>query len=844
MLHHRTRSRKKGLVWHYLQYTIVGGLLFSIFALSGLFIWASSIKLPDFSLFAARKVSQSTKIYDSSGEILLYDVHKDARRTVVPYDAISINIKNATVAIEDERFYQHPGIEPKAILRAVLVNLKLREGYSGQGGSTITQQVIKNSLLTSEKTITRKIKEWILAMKLERVMTKEQILGLYLNEVPYGGSLYGVEEASLAFFGKRASAVTLAEAAYLAALPQAPTYYSPYRNNTSALESRKDLVLKRMFNMGSISAEEYTAAKAEKVRFLPQEEQGIRAPHFVMFVREQLAEMYGEDVLNNAGLTVYTTLDMDLQEKAEGVVKKYANDMEKQFNANNTALVAVEPKTGAIKVMVGSRDYFDTEHEGNFNVALAKRQPGSAFKPFVYAAAFEKGYTPDTVVFDVPTQFSTRCDVDGHPLVGTDESICYMPENYDHRYRGPISLRDALAQSVNVPAVKMLYLVGVGKAIEFAERVGITSLADPGRYGLTLVLGGGEVSLLDMTSAYGVFANDGKREPYFGISKIVDGSGVVVYEHLPSEQVAMDPEIARKISSVLSDNDARAPAFGEDSYLRVHGKDVAVKTGTTNDYRDAWIIGYTPSLAVGAWAGNNDNTPMEKKVAGFIIAPLWNAFFMSASTSVNEEYFLPPQPTPKNIKPALRGVWYGGETFAVDKISGKLATDFTPDEYRVDRVIPNPHEILYWVNKEDPLGAPPQNPYLDPQFILWELPAQRWIAANGLPLDALQGIPAGFDDVHRPEFLPQISLVSPTATGTYILNEKLVITPSVHSTFSIDRVDFFVNESYLGSSKVIPYSFAFVPADILKTSTEATLRVAVYDSMGNKNEVSVPLFFR
>ncbi len=834
--------RGKKRIRRSIQLIIITGLISGIFLVSGFLIWATTIKIPDFSLFENRKVSQSTKIYDRTGTILLYDVHKDVRRTIVPFESISPFSKNATVAIEDEQFYQHGGVQLKAILRAILVNLHLKNGYLGQGGSTITQQVIKNALLSNEKTVTRKLKEWILAVKLERMMNKEQILTLYLNEAPYGGNIYGIEEASMAFFGKHARDINLAEAAYLAALPQAPTLYSPYGNHTDKLEARKNLVLKKMRDLGMITEESYQQALQTEVKFIPPQIGGIRAPHFVMFIKEQLAEQYGETTLNEGGLKVITTINMDMQEKAEQIVKQYAATNEKTFNASNTALVAIDPKTGQILTMVGSRDYFDEKHDGNFNIALAKRQPGSAFKPFVYGAGFEKGYTPDTTLFDVPTQFSTRCDAEGNPLPGSTAAMCYMPENYDHQYRGPMSVRDALAQSVNVPAVKMLYLVGVESAIDFAERLGITTLADKARYGLTLVLGGGEVSLLDMTSAYSVFANDGKRNPYTGILQIEDAQGQTLYEYTQNENQVINPEIARKISDVLSDNVARAPAFGADSYLHFANHEVAVKTGTTNNYRDAWIIGYTPSLAVGAWAGNNDNTPMEKKVAGFIVAPLWNAFFTEAFTMIPEEHLFEPQPIPQTIKPALRGIWYGGETYAVDKISGKRATEFTPSNLIEERVIPNPHDILYWVNKDDPTGPAPANPYTDPQFLLWEIPAQRWIGSHGLPPQALTAIPEGFDDLHNPGSLPQLTIANPVATTTYSRSEKLLIQTLVTASFPIDRVDFFIDDTFLGSTRTMPYDFSFIPEEeVSGLASTSVIRVVVYDTVGNKNEKTVPL---
>ncbi len=815
---------------------VLGMLLLGVFVLSGFLVWAASIELPDFHLLDQRKVAQSTKIYDRTGENLLYDVHQDVRRTVVTFEEISPYIKNATVAIEDDQFYNHFGIEPTAILRAILVNLHLKQGYSGQGGSTITQQVIKMALLSPEKSITRKVKEWILSVRLERVMTKEQILGLYLNEAPYGGNIYGVEEASRMFFGKSAKDVTLAEAAYLASLPQAPTLYSPYGTNKKLLDTRKDLVLKKMLELNMITGDEYALARKEEVRFIPSAERGIRAPHFVMFIRQLLAQKYGEDALNEEGLRVITTLNLDLQTQAEDIVKKYALENTKTFNASNAALVAIDPKTGEILAMVGSRDYFDTKIDGNFNIATANRQPGSAFKPFVYAAGLEMGYTQEMRLFDVPTQFSTRCDAFGNPLGNATADDCYMPTNYDGQYRGPMTLKNAVAQSVNIPAVKMLYLVGLDRALNFAKKVGITTLGDKSRYGLTLVLGGGEVSLLDMTSAYGVFANDGARAPYQGILKVEDDRGATLEEYAPHADRVMDSDVAHNISDMLSDNDARTPAFGAQSYLYFPDHQVAVKTGTTNDYRDAWIIGYTPSLVVGAWAGNNDNSPMEKKVAGFIVAPLWNAFFQKAFAKIPNERFFSPLSVPKSTKPALRGIWEGSQVFDVDKFSGKLATQYTPEDARMERVAPDPHEILHWVNKDDPTGTPPINPSADPQYQLWEIPAQLWIAKNGLPSIVTRDIPTSPDDIHTLEHQPSGYFIAPATSTVSGLGDRLTIEAAIHSTYPITLVEFYFNNQLLGTVQQPPYTISFVPQESGGTIGSNELKMVIRDFVYNKIE--------
>lgn len=710
-----TAATKRRLREIAIDAAIVAGVL-SLVLGGVLLLWVSTLEIPDLSSFEERRVLQSTKIYDRTGEIVLYDLHQDVRRTVVPYEQISRHIKNATVAIEDDTFFEHSGVRPLRTLKAVFDNLVSGSLLGGQGGSTITQQVIKNSVLVREKTLARKVKEWILALKLERELSKEEILAHYLNESPYGGTIYGVEEASRAFFGKSASDVTLAEAAYIASLPQAPTYLSPYGQNRDALEARKNLTLERMLENDFITEDEYNAALAEKVTFAPQMTSGIRAPHFVFYVRDYLARVYGEDSLAERGLKVVTTLDADLQAKAEETVKKFALSNKETFDAENAALVAIDPRTGEILAMVGSRDYFDTDIDGNFNAAIANRQPGSSFKPFVYATAFKKGYTPETVVFDLKTQFSTACE----PSFLETTDTCYSPSNYDNQFRGPVSLKNALAQSLNIPAVKTLYLAGLDASLKTASDLGITTLVDKDRYGLTLVLGGGEVKLLDMVGAYGVFANEGERNDTTSILRIEDSTGTVVEEHKPVPRRVLDRDIALQITDILSDNEARTPLYGPNSTLYFPGIDVAAKTGTTNDYRDAWVVGYTRNLAVGAWAGNNDNHPMQK-LAGMIVTPLWREFMDYAITKYEPGTFAEPQATPSDLKPALRGIWFDTGAFA----------DTDIDDFSLDRAVANAHDILYFVDKDDPRGPTPTRPQRDPQFEYWEYSVSLWKSARG-----------------------------------------------------------------------------------------------------------------
>src|SRR3989344_2460729 len=467
----RRHARTHRHVFRGLKTAFAALFLLGMLGMGMLVAWGAVLAIPSLDNFQNRKVAESTKIYDRTGNVLLYDVHGTMRRTAVPLDAISTNIRNATVAIEDTEFYQHFGFRPLSFARALFANI-FSVSFS-QGGSTITQQVVKNSLLTRDKTIIRKLKEIILSIKLERIYSKDQILYTYLNETSYGGTIYGVQEACQYFFGIDAKDATLAQAAYLAALPQAPTRYSPYGNHRDELEKRKNLVLQKMKENNFISDAEHEDAMKEEVAFKDTAEAGIKAPHFVFYVREYLEAKYGADAVENSGLQVITTLDYDLQKKAEETLTKAALLNEKTFNASNAGLIAIEPKSGQILAMVGSRGYFDKGIDGMVNITLANRQPGSSFKPFVYATAFEKGYTPDTVVFDLQTQFSTLCNPTD---TASDTPPCYSPGNYDQKFRGPMTLRDALAQSVNVPSVKVLYLAGIDDSIKIAEDMGLTTL--------------------------------------------------------------------------------------------------------------------------------------------------------------------------------------------------------------------------------------------------------------------------------------------------------------------------------------------------------------------------------
>ncbi|HVT75141.1 MAG TPA: transglycosylase domain-containing protein [Candidatus Paceibacterota bacterium] len=816
-----------------------------IFA-SGIILWISSFQLPDLSSFDSRKVTESTKIYDRTGTVLLYDLNQGVKRTVLPSSDISPLIKNATVAIEDEDFYHHGGIKISSIIRAVLANI-VSGGYS-QGGSTITQQVVKNTLLTGNKSISRKIKEWVLAVKLDKALPKDTILSIYLNENPYGGSIYGVEEASRQFFAKDAKDVTLAEAAYLAAIPQATTYYSPYGKNTAALETRKNLVLQKMLDLHFIDKKAYDDAKAEKVQFQPQDQYGIKAPHFVFFVKQYLESILGQGSLANEGYKVITTIDADLQAKAEDLVKTTAFSNEKNFNASNAALVAIDPHTGDIVSMVGSRDYFDKEIDGQFNAAISpNRQPGSTMKPIIYSEAFIKGYTPDTVLFDLPTEFSTQCMpsltdmyASSTPISpDTDPKSCYNPDNYDGKFRGPLSLRDSLAQSINVTSVKTLYLAGIKDSLGLAKDMGITSLTNPDQYGLTLVLGGGEISLLEMTNAYGVFANDGVRVPYRSVLSVKDSNGNDV--RLPSQKQSrvLPANIAETISDILSDNTARTPAYGPNSVLYFPTRDVAVKTGTTNDSRDAWTVGYTPNLVIGVWAGNNDNSPMVKKVAGQIVAPMWSSFMKTALAALPDERFVPPTPAdPATLKPVMKGIWQGGQTYTIDTVSGKLATQFTPAETRKEVAIQSVHDILYWVDKTNPLGPQPIDPSKDPQFIRWETPVRIWAQQNGYADQSGSVIPTQSDDVHTQNNTFSANINNIDSSKTYDLSDSLSLQVGSSGPYPIAQATLYINDTFVQTITNAPFVFRFSPNDIPNIKENNVARIVAQDTIYNRREAT------
>ncbi|NCO44501.1 PBP1A family penicillin-binding protein [Candidatus Wolfebacteria bacterium] len=658
-------------------------------------------ELPNPEEFIDGQITQSTKIYDRAGEVLLYEIHGDQKRTVIPFSDIPQYSKEATLAIEDQNFYHHAAMDWKGTLRALITNLTT--GEMSQGGSTITQQLARNTFLTAEKTIQRKIKELILANWIEEKYTKDKILELYLNQIPYGTNAYGIESASQTYFNKSAKDLSLAESATLAAMIQAPSYYSPWGTHMEELINRKNYVLEQMNKLGFIDKQEEESAQKIKLVFASQNIGIIKAPHFVMMVEDYLIQKYGEDIVEKGGLRVITTLDWKLQQIAETAVENGANRNTELYQGKNAALVAQDPKTGQILALVGSKDYFDKSVDGNFNVAVqGLRQPGSSFKPFAYVTAFEKGYSPNTVIFDLPTEFSSYTDVCRLVNINyNDENpLCFHPQNFDGDFRGPINLRNSLAQSINVASVKVLYLAGLNDTIKTAQNFGLTTINDPGRYGLSLVLGGGEVKLIDMVEAYSVFSQEGIKHNQAIILEVDSAKGDILEKYLDQATRVIDQQYPKLVNNILSDIDARAGLFQSSLNLTVFpGRDVALKTGTTNDYKDAWTLGYTPFLTIGVWAGNSDNTPMQKHAGSILAAvPIWSEFMNAALQNYPMEFFNKPDGVQEN-KPMMNGEYI---------INGQV------------------HEILYYVDKTNPMGPQPLNPEYDSQFWNWELPLKNW----------------------------------------------------------------------------------------------------------------------
>jgi len=725
------------------------------FAVIGVYAYYAK-DLPDYTQLDRRRVFQTARILDRNGILLgEFNDPQGGRRTVIPISKMPRTLLDATIAAEDANFYEHPGFDVLAILRALYLNVRGREIVSG--ASTITQQLVKNTLLTPEQTPDRKIKEAILAWEVSRRYSKDRILELYLNEVYYGNLSYGVEAAAQTYFGRSVSDLDLAQVTFMAGLPQAPSAYDPYVNPQGARE-RQDYVLDQMVRHGMITREQADAARAEPIALRPRQQNGpVEAPHFVNFIRELLERSYPSDTLFREGLQIRTTLDLRLQRLAENAARSQIAEL-RERNASNAAVVAIKPETGEILAMVGSVDYNDVGISGQVNVALRDRQPGSTLKPFTYLTAFSQGWAPATMVMDVPTTFG-----------GT-----YTPLNYDGRFRGPVSVRRALAASLNIPAVKALEAVGIDAMLTTAHKMGINGLRDPNRYGLSVTLGGGEVTLLDLTYAYTPFANNGLQtgnplaaadrtpssrqfEP-IGILEIRNAAGAILYQQRPAEpkQVA-DPGLAYLITDILGDDAARAETYGPNSPLKL-SRPSAVKTGTTDDFRDSWVVGYTPDLVTGVWVGNNDGSPMKDVQGASGAGRIWHQFMEEALDGVPARTFQRPADVVEREVCQLSGL------LPTPECPKTVVELFTPTD------LPNRPDDLYRrvevckVNGKLAFDLVPANARESKVFAVFPQPYTEWVAKNGYPQPPSQRC----DDVYKGVRVAEIDGPGPETplTGT------------------------------------------------------------------------------
>jgi 1A family penicillin-binding protein len=822
----RLISRLRRLRKHHILLSLF--IIAAMGLLGGLFIVVSALStLPSLNLIQNREVSQSTKIFDRTGTKLLYEIYGEEKRTVIPFEEIPAHVKQATLAIEDANFYEHSALEFGALVRALWVNLT--HGGVVQGGSTITQQLAKKAYLSDDRTISRKAKEIVIAYKLERSFTKDEILGLYLNQIPYGNNAYGIEAASQSYFKKSAKDLTLAESALLAAIPNAPSYYSPFGSHVKELLARKNLVLQRMSELGYISEAERDEASKVEISFSQLRNLGI-APHFVLEIKQRLEDEYGEEFVRRAGLKVITTINADMQQAAEKAVKAGAQRNTELYEGTNAAMVVQDPKTGQILAMVGSRDYFDKEIDGQYNVAMqGARQPGSALKPFVYLGALDLGYPEETILMDVETEFNTT----------NDPAKSYKPHDYDGTFHGPINFRNALAQSVNVPAVKALYLVGIDNFLKELASFGITTLTDRSRFGLSLVLGGGEVHLNELVGAYSVLAQEGVRHEQQMLLSVTDQKGSVLYAYKDQATSVFDEQPVRVINDILSDQNARAPLYAASLGLTVFdGYNVALKTGTTNDYRDAWAMMYTPNLVAGVWAGNNNNVPMQRKGGSILAAvPIVSAFMRETLPSTTPETFTAPDPSEPTDRPMLNGNY-----IAYFQVGGQI--------------LPQIHDILYYVDKRNPLGPAPAHPENDSQFTNWETGVAAW-AASAIPGYSNgsynQAVPGGSPLISGGQITPGatnqsghavIAINSPRA-GSFVRGTQIAVDATVVSDSEITRIDVYLNgvlydtrSASLGRS----YHYQTTLMSSAELPPQSSVKIIAADAFGASEKESV--FYR
>ncbi len=818
----------------------------TLFALSVLgfsaAIWILGSDLPDVNDLTNFVTSQSTLIYDREGNVL-YTVHGEENRENIVLSDIPKHYIDATIAIEDDQFYSHPGFDLGGILKAVLY--EVTSIGNPRGGSTITQQLVKNVFLTPERSYVRKAKELILAMRLEQALTKDEILELYLNRIPYGSNAYGVQMAAKTFFNKNAKDLSLLESSIIASLPKAPSWLSPYGPNKAKLtgywdesgnyiSGRKDIVLDRMLELGYITEKQKLQAQGElKSLEFEKYRENIKYPHFVFYVREILENKFGDLGVEAGGLKVYTTIDPKVQDFAEKTIQERKERNLTNYAASNMALLTVDATNGQILAMVGSVDYFDDTIDGNVNVVTRPRSPGSSFKPFVYAAAFLAGYAPSTLLFDVETDFGNN----------------YKPKNFDGTFNGPVSARKSLGYSLNIPAIKMAFLAGIDNVIRVARDCGATSLVDdPDLYGISIGLGTGEVPLIEMVRAYTTLARGGSRIDFNPILRIEDSRGNVI-ENLEnvktrSEQV-LDQQIAYSVTHVLSDGTARPEAWGA---LNMPGRIYAVKTGTSNRVinegaanetikpGDVWTLGYTTRVVTGVWGGNNDNSPMSYSSSGVsVAAPVWNAVM----TKATEDYPVEPFPVPEGI-----------EEIKVAKLSGKLPSEFTPEEEIVTEIFtqynkPTEVDDVYaeipvdGVSGKLPTDFTPESAIENavllnfhsekPDFPNWEKPVQEWVDEHYFDKRFLKEIPTEYDDVHNEQtgkILPSIRILSPSDNGIVSFG-KIGVVVEVDSKRDVRRVEYYLGDKLVDTQRKTPFraSFSVAKEDISPQKIALTAKV-------------------
>jgi len=811
------RSRLRKLL-AYLPVLIAAIFLAGTVAFIGLFVWVAN-EIPDPNNLLTRHEAETTKIYDRKGETILFELYGDEKRTLVELDQISPYAVDATLVAEDRNFYEHKGFSIKGYIRAFLKNFQ--SGGRGQGGSTITQQFVKNAVLSPEKTYTRKLKELVMSIAIERRFSKDEILKMYLNEIPYGSVIYGIESAAQTFLGKSASDLTISEGALLAALPQATTYFSPYGSHTDALVTRQRWIIGSMAELGYINQEQADEALADDVLSrIKTPNESITAPHFVFYVREILAQEFGEQLVDRGGLKVITTLDVDRQRAAEEIIDEQYENLG-EWEATNAALLSFDAKTGDILTMVGSADYDNDEISGKYNSLLGLRQPGSSIKPFIYATAFGKGYTPNTVLYDVDTSFNS-----------------YTPRNYDFSEHGPMTMKESLAGSLNIPAVKTLYLAGVNDFISLSENVGYTTLSDRDRFGLSLALGGGDVRPIEHISAFSAFANEGRIVPIRSILRVEDRDGNVLIDDesdRPASKEVMNQEITRQINDILSDNAARAFVFGENNYMNI-GRPAGVKTGTTNNFKDAWTIGYTPSLVTGVWVGNASGKEMKAGADGSrIAAPIWNAYMRRVLENAPVEAFNAPAPV-ETGKSVLDGQKQTQVMIKIDSITGKLATENTPTELIEERGFGIPHSILFFIDKNDPRGAAPADPTIDPMFASWETGVAKWAEKQEIKIEEL---PTEYDDIHVPENLPTVEITTPRDRDN-VTSRDMYISVNANSVRGVVRIAFALDGNQFSEITGFPFSrTVFIPNRFGKGFH--TLTATAYDDVGNRTSMDITI---